>query len=89
MKRLVTVFGLFCFFVTAAHSQQVDCATIGFESGSALGWVLTSGTLNAANNRVNYLNETMQTVENGHFITQLITLRLLWHWVASHIESCF
>jgi gliding motility-associated-like protein len=71
MKRLVTVLGLFCFFTINVRSQQVDCATMGFESGSALGWVLTSGTINAANQRVNYLNEAMLTVENGHFVTGL------------------
>jgi gliding motility-associated-like protein len=71
MRRLVTVLVLFCFFVNIVRSQQVDCATMGFESGSALGWVLTSGTINAANQRVNYLNEVMLTVENGHLITNL------------------
>ena len=71
MKRLVLVIGLFCFFTVSVRSQQVDCATMGFESGSALGWVLTSGTINAANQRVNYLNEVMLTVENGHLVTNV------------------
>jgi hypothetical protein len=71
MKRLVLVIGLFCFFTVSVRSQQVDCATMGFESGSALGWVLTSGTINAANQRVNYLNEVILTVENGHLVTNV------------------
>ncbi|MFN8346590.1 MAG: gliding motility-associated C-terminal domain-containing protein [Spirosomataceae bacterium] len=71
MKRLLSVLGLFCFFTNTVRSQQVDCANMGFETGTALGWVLTSGTLSAANQRVNYLNEVMLTVENGHYVTSL------------------
>lgn len=71
MKRLVIVLGLLCFYTISVRSQQVDCATMGFESGSALGWVLTSGTITGVNKRVDYLNEVMQTVENGHFVTRL------------------
>lgn len=70
MKRLATLVSLLCLVANSLYSQQVDCANIGFESGSPLGWVLTSGTLTDANERVVYQNEVMLTVENGHFITK-------------------
>jgi gliding motility-associated-like protein len=71
MKKVV--FSIF-FVVSAwvsAHCQQIDCSNIGFELGTTLGWVLTSGTVSDANAKTVYSGDVVGAIGNEHFITNL------------------
>ncbi|WP_428666399.1 gliding motility-associated C-terminal domain-containing protein [Runella sp.] len=73
MKRLAKLIGLFISFTTLVFGQQVDCANIGFESGTTMGWELSNGVLGVdgtgTNAKVSYLNEQVGSINARHFIT--------------------
>lgn len=72
MKRLRILFALFYVITSSTYSQQVDCANIGFETGTALGWTLSNGIVAVdANLKVAYQNETPGTIGARHLITSL------------------
>lgn len=72
MKKLRIMFTLFYVVAISAYSQQVDCANIGFETGTTLGWTLSNGVVTVgANLKVAYQNETPGTVGTRHLITSL------------------
>jgi gliding motility-associated-like protein len=71
MKRLRIIFALFYVVTISGYSQQVDCANIGFESGTTLGWVLSNGAVTAPNGKLAYQNETPGTVGARHLVTNL------------------
>jgi hypothetical protein len=49
MKKLTGVLSFLFFLTNYVRSQQVDCANIGFETGTTMGWILSNGTVTAPN----------------------------------------
>jgi hypothetical protein len=70
MEKFFTVL---CFAVLNCHCvfAQVDCANIGFETGTITGWIPTYGTVDDMSQKVVYLNETSGTRNGEHYITRL------------------
>lgn len=61
----------FIFFTSVVRcGQKVDCGNIGFEEGTANGWILTNGTVQNAGSTVVYSNETTGIYANGHLVTK-------------------
>lgn len=63
---------VFVFFASVVgYGQKVDCGNIGFEEGTANGWILTNGTVENVGSTVVYSNETTGIYANGHLVTKL------------------
>ncbi len=71
MKKLAGVLSFLFFLTNYVRSQQVDCANIGFETGTTMGWILSNGAVDTTGKKLIYKNETPGTVASRHLITNL------------------
>lgn len=68
----ILLLAVFVFFASVVgYGQKVDCGNIGFEEGTANGWILTNGTVENVGSTVVYSNETTGIYANGHLVTKL------------------
>ncbi len=70
MGKILFLTGLIFCLSLSVQGQKVDCGNIGFEEGSANGWILTNGTVENVGTSVVYTNETVGIYANGHLVTK-------------------
>ena len=71
MEKILFAVVSFFFLSVSVFGQIVDCSNIGFEEGTAKGWILTNGTVVNSGSTVVYANETSGIYANGHLVTKL------------------
>ncbi len=71
MGKILLLAGFVFFASVVGYGQKVDCGNIGFEEGTANGWILTNGTVENIGSTVVYSNETTGIYANGHLVTKL------------------
>ncbi|WP_159476958.1 hypothetical protein [Dyadobacter sp. 3J3] len=70
MGKILFLTGLILCLSLRLYGQKVDFGSIGFEEGSANGWILTHGTVENVGSSVVYNNETVGIYANGHLVTK-------------------